>query len=239
MSRADTGCRPLINMVIKRYISYFQSVSSRTSNLCYDAFTFESKLLEDAINYEAPNFCKFVENFNLDIESLVSKSKEKIEEICTGNYDQFWRSKIRDSGKAFTFNKFKSNITLEAHLTLNLNAKYKTAISRFRLSNHMLMIEKGRHHKPEKIERVDRKCIFCKNEIECEKHFLVNCPLYTPQRKALEEAIKRTCPRYDHLISDQKIIFIMTNEDAIIIKSLGKYIIDSFSLRDKMLEYFF
>ena len=239
MCRGDTGFRPLINAILKRYVKYFQSILNRKSNLCYDAFMFESELTEKSITSESANFCKFAENFNLDIKSLIMKSKEKIVETCTDNYDRFWKNKIRDSGKAFSFRKFKTNISMEPHLTMDLNMKYKIAISRFRLSNHSLMIEKGRHNKPEKIERIDRKCVFCKNEVECEVHFLVDCPLYSPQRNLLDIIIIRTCSRFNNLNSEQKFIFIMSNENATIIKALGRYIIDSFNLRDKMIDYFF
>ena len=135
-ARADTGCRPLITMIIKRFISYFKSLQNRKSNLCYDAFVFETE------NTVSPNFCKFAENFNLDIKELTSQSEEKVHKICTGSYDRFWKTTISESGKASSFNKFKTNIALEPHLDLHLNLKYKIAISRFRLSNHTLMIEK-------------------------------------------------------------------------------------------------
>ena len=39
--RADTGSRPLITRLIKRFIMYVKSVQQRTSSLCYDALSFE------------------------------------------------------------------------------------------------------------------------------------------------------------------------------------------------------
>ena len=164
MARADTGCRPLINMVIKRFISYTKSLNSRTSALCYDSIIYE------AGNSDSPNFCKYTENFNLDITDLVQKSKQDVDKMCEGNYDRFWNRQILQSTKAASFNKFKSNIALERHLALNSNLKHKIAISRFRLSNHTLMIEKGRHLK---IDRNERKCYFCEDKIENEEHFLI------------------------------------------------------------------
>ena len=189
MARADTGCRPLITMTIKRFISYFKSLQNRKSNLCYDAFVFETE------NTISPNFCKFAENFNLDIKELTSQSEEKVHKICTGSYDRFWKTTISESGKASSFNKFKTNIALEPHLDLHLNLKYKIAISHFRLSNHTLMIEKGRH-KPIKIDKKERKCYFCKNKIENEEHFLIECALYTPFRRVLENIAESKRPSY-------------------------------------------
>ena len=119
-----------------------------------------------------------------------------------------------------------------------INTKHKTAISRFRLSNHSLMIEKDRHMKP-KIERNERKCYLCKYIIENEEHFLIRCPLYNPQRKVLENACKVNCNRYDYLTQEQKFIFIMSNENEKIIKELGKFIFNSLILREKVIKYFF
>ena len=81
--------------------------------------------------------------FNLDILELMQKSKQELNKICAGNYNRFWRAKISISTKAASFNKFKNDIALEKHLHVNFNLKHKIALSRFRLSNHPLMIEKG------------------------------------------------------------------------------------------------
>ena len=61
----------------------------------------------------------------MDISELVLKSKKDINKNCDTNYDSFWRSKIQESTKAISFNKFKSNIVLEAHLNLDFNLKHK------------------------------------------------------------------------------------------------------------------
>ena len=232
MIRADTGSRPLITRLIKRFIMYVKTVQQRTSSLCYDALSFEMK------NSENPNFIKFSEKFNLNIEDMVSNPKAKLTEICHNTYDRFWKHIISESPKAISFNKYKTNIILESHLVQKINVKHKIALSRFRLSNHSLMIEKGRHMKP-KIERNQRWCFVCKNEIEDGEHVLIICPLYNPQRKFLEKACLENCNRYMHLNKEQKFIYIMSNENEEIIRSLGSFIFNSLKLREKIIEYFF
>ena len=114
--------------------------------------------------------------------------------------------------------------------------KHKIALSRFRLSNHALMIEKGRHLK---IDKNERKCFFCENKIENEEHFLINCPLYSPERTVLENVCTEKCIRYEHFTDEQKFIFLMSNENEKIIKTLGKFISNSLIIRDKIITYFF
>lgn len=98
------------------------------------------------------------------------------------------------------------------------------------------MIEKGRHLK---IDKNERKCIFCENEIENEEHFLIICPIYSAGRKSLENICNEICTRYEHLNENQKFIFLMSNENDKIIKALGKFISNSFIIREKIITYFF
>ena len=74
------------------------------------------------------------------------------------------------------------------------------------MSNHNLMIEKGRHLN---IDRNNRYCKFCKNKIEDEQHFLINCPLYITERKNLEIICNKICNTFEILTDEQKFIFIM------------------------------
>ena len=145
---------------------------------------------------------------------------------------RFGSNKILKSSKAISFNNFKTNITLEPHLILNFNPKHKP---RFRLSNHTLMIEKGRHLK---IDKHERKCIFCESEIKNEEHFLIICPIYCVGRKSLENICNEICTRYEHLNEKQKFIFLMSNENDKIIKAIGKFISNSFIIREKIINSF-
>ena len=43
------------------------------------------------------------------------------------------------------YNNFKSLLTIETYLTLDIQLKYRMAMSKFRLSNHKLNIELGRY----------------------------------------------------------------------------------------------
>ena len=231
MIRADTGCRPLISQVIKRYILYVKKLKQTTSNLSYDSFNYETET--EAI----PNFMVFLEKFNMNID-ILQDPKIDIKKLCSETYDRFWRESISESPKAISFIKYKTRINLESYLFQNLNLKHKIAISRFRLSSHLLMIERGRHMRP-KLERNERFCYFCNNTVENEEHFLLICPLYSPQRKTLETFCRESCNRYDSLNSEQKFIFIMSNESNDILKILGKFTFDSMGLREKIIEYFY
>ena len=69
----------------------------------------------------------------------------------------------------------------EKYLDFIGERKYRTALSRFRLSSHNLNIEHGRY---EGIPRDERLCNVCNmNAVETEYYFLLVCPRYTDLRR--------------------------------------------------------
>lgn len=73
----------------------------------------------------------------------------------------------KEESKLRTYAKLKTIIGMEKYIDLIQNKVERTAISKIRLSNHDLMIEKGRHLK---IRKEQRFCPFCTNIIETEHH---------------------------------------------------------------------
>ena len=236
MVRGETGCRPLLNQIIKRYISYYKNLKTNKSNLCHDALCFE--LHNSDITDNTSNFLHFLREFNLNSDILL-KTKFEISNICNDAYDRLWKQHIlNENSKGISYRKYKTRIHLEPYLSANISHKNKISLSRFRLSNHLLMIEKGRHVKP-KIKRDERFCFICKNKVENEEHLLISCPMYTTNRILLENMCRLNCYNYDSLNQEQKFIFIMSNENVSIIKSLGKFVLESLTFREKFVEYFF
>ena len=232
MARGEVGARPLLLDIIKRVIGYTNSITQRPMSTVHDAFTFECE------NDTNPNFSGYTQKFDLGLSINHEKSKSDIAKICCDAYDRVWNEQIRTSSKATSYVKYKTTMDYEKYLDLIENTKHKTSLSRFRLSNHTLMIEKGRHAKPT-IEAHLRFCYFCKTLVENEEHFLTFCPLYSPQRIELETICRKHCNRYDSLNRDERFIFIMSNENKNIQNALGYFITTSMNLRDKLVEYFF
>ena len=109
--------------------------------------------------------------------------------------------------KLRTYNLVKKQIGTETYLQSIRNVNYRVSLSKFRLSNHKLMIEIGRHLKLPKSERL---CHSCVNEIEDEIHFLIKCDLYTTHRKPLFESSLEVKPNFLFYSDQEKFVFIMT-----------------------------
>ena len=74
----------------------------------------------------------------------------------------------------------KTELGLENYLNVIKNVSIRTQFSKFRLSDHNLEIEKGRHRG---IIAEQRFFPFCKDKVENEIHFLLECPIYKELRE--------------------------------------------------------
>ena len=99
--------------------------------------------------------------------------------------------------------------------------------TKFRLSNHVLLIEKGRHSN---IDKSQRFCPFCPNTIETEHHFLLYCKTYTIGRDNLFGKLAHTVPQFNALSEKEKFAELMTNEAGI--PKTADFISSSFDIRE-------
>ena len=97
---------------------------------------------------------------------------------------------IKDSGhKLRTYSMMKTGVGLEDYLSVIRNVSVRTQFTKFRLSDHDLEIERGRHRG---LDAARRFCPFCKDRVEDEIHFLLECPIYDELRNV--EQIFRVDP---------------------------------------------
>ena len=109
-------------------------------------------------------------------------------------YHQTTLEKIKGGdSKLRTYALFKTSPGFEKYLDQITCVKKRTALTKFRISNHTLMIEKGRHSNP-KMAKELRFCPFCPNKVEDEKHFLLECPTYEHIRSDLYNDAKNISP---------------------------------------------
>ena len=133
-----------------------------------------------------------------------------------------------NSSKLKTYATLKTNIDREFYLNNIPNITDRISMTKFRLSNHKLMIEKGRHNN---IEYNKRYCQFCQNCIENEYHFIIKCPAYDPIRVILMEKINI---ENQHLSNEPLFIFLMINKD--IVRHTAHFITRANDIRDFLLE---
>ena len=101
-------------------------------------------------------------------------------------FEELWHAQIsgahqeqNKTSKLRFYKLFKKNFEREPYLNLVPDFQMRKIISKFRCSDHVLNIEKGRHSN-QKVEQ--RKCKMCNKSIEDEIHFLNNCEKYRTLR---------------------------------------------------------
>ena len=130
------------------------------------------------------------------------------------------------SSKLRTYALFKNSTGFETYLSDIKNVLVRTKVTKFRLSNHRLMIEVGRHQGIKNEE--ERRCPFCPLKVENEFHFLFQCSVYKHQRKLFLEPIINHYPGFTYLTQALKIEYMMANMDS----NLCNYISNCFDIRD-------
>ncbi len=73
----------------------------------------------------------------------------------------------------------------------------------------------------------------CKDAVENENHFLLECSLYEDERNALLEICEIEIKHFANLVSENKFIEIMKNKNVKVIAALGKYVYHSMMKRSE------
>ena len=213
--RAELGRHSLLEQITNRNINYIKYIQNKSPQ----ALVKQAAAYEDTCNSRTNlhSIFKKYEHANLN-HNLNTLSKYKIRSIIKNDFNLKWQTYINSYTKADTFKSFKNIVKFEPYLEDIENRKYRVAFSKLRLSDHCLMIEKGRQSRPI-LSREQRKCPFCTTEIENEVHFITKCSAYN--RFHLYEAISLQTPNFRFLNNEQQFIFLMSQEDQNITYTLA------------------
>ena len=94
---------------------------------------------------------------------------------------------------------YKHEFSMEPYIT-KLHFKARQQMSKLRLFDHSLEIERGRYHRPS-LKPDNIKCIFCPQKTENEFHFLTECITYSDERQNLVTSLTRSFP---NIVSSHK-----------------------------------
>ena len=165
----------LIISIFKRLFNYITHLNSLPeSTIAKQAFLLSKDLYQQnktSFYGNTTNILKSYIDQSLitDLESITPQSLDLItQNIQQSSNTRFWKGQIEHSPKLCFYYSFKTNFQLENYLTMVKNIDQRKTLTRFRVSNHNLMIEHGRY---QNIPRDERLCTVCdKNEIENEDH---------------------------------------------------------------------
>ena len=233
----ETGELPMINHAKKHCIKNWVRLMRNKGN----------NLSQMSLNDAMEGGLIWIENIKKELFSVglgniflsVKNATDHIEHIyfqrINDIFHQLSFAKIREKGsKLRTYGLFKEDIGYEKYLTEVTSVQKRVALTKFRLSNHTLMIEKGRHLK---IENNKRYCPFCPNLIEDEIHFLFICKTFEKHRKIFLKNIEPIVgSAYFRISSESKLVRMMT--DPLLIKITAEYVQNTMEIRTFLLEQY-
>jgi hypothetical protein len=118
---------------------------------------------------------------------------------------------------------------MEFYLSVIPDHSTRKTMSKFRVSDHKLQIEVGRHNKIPLHERTCTKCQLGAVEDEC--HVLLLCPAYILARENYLSKIRLKSPHIDMLEIQDKFEWLIGNQDKYIIIATANFISNIMKLR--------
>jgi hypothetical protein len=156
--------------------------------------------------------------------------KKLFQRLCDIFHQETFEKIRGNRSKLRTYAIFKKEIGFEKYLSDVKNVSMRTKVTKFRLSNHKLMIESGRH---KGIKNPDERfCPFCPEVVENEFHFLFNCPIYHIPRERFINPITNIIYNFQALPGEQKLQLVMSCMD----QDLCSFISNSMDIRDFLIN---
>ena len=234
--RAELGRAPLEKFIFTQTITYLARLHTENINPLlkesfnlskelhsqniYSWYTYAEDIVPDVIKTKLENV-----NNTKDIQKI----KTEVKKVFTESYNTLYDTKIQnfdDKNKLFLYKQLKSSLSKEFYLSSE-NFEHRKLITKFRISDHNLEIEKGRYYK---IPREQRLCKSCET-IEDEKHFILKCKLNESLRKATFQNYTNENSNFTNLTDDQKLLFILCPASSQQVKITGSFLIQSLKLR--------
>lgn len=232
----ETGRYPLHIDILYQSVKYLKRLAGpQCPKLLQRAFNESCNLCENGKTSWVSSIYFAMKHFG--IEDLHSQERNLANEVKSKailEFKQHWSEKISNcantnSGKLRTYGKFKCIFKFENYLNSISDVTVRECFTKFRISAHKLQIEYGRYRNIPVSERLCTKCSM--KVIEDELHFMFICPHYEIIRNNYLLSISSMCKNFNSLSCENKFIFVMSNEDDIIIQKTAEFIKQCHKLR--------
>ena len=147
-------------------------------------------------------------------------------------YQNAFAEIAQETSKLRTYSLVKKEAGEEPYLKTVKNIKDRISMTKFRLSNHTLMIEKGRHLN---LDKADRKCPFCLS-FEDEAHFLLSCRTYSVLRGDLLISVEKVLKDERLRRADSKMMLRYLLGNTEIAPIVAKYLRKTMELREFLID---
>ena len=144
------------------------------------------------------------------------------------SFSQKLHSDIVSSPKVNYYQQYKSLLTIEQYLSIDLSYKLLIVLSKFRCSTHDLMIEKGRHTSIDRDLRYCPICLISNISVVDEAHLLFFCPSYENIRSLYFP------PRWLRNRNKESFCQIMATKSNLCIIRIAYFLYNAFKSREEL-----
>lgn len=236
-SRLELQRLPIESYIKTQSVLYFTRLFAEELNpLLKESFTLSKNLDSTGIYTWYSYAMDIIKETNIDTDRLYCRNNNKInlnrnyiKQSIKNYYENLINEKISsidESSKLFLYKHLKPNENPQNYL-FTLNSEYRTLIAKLRMSDHNLMIERGRHLK---LAREERLCTLC-NLVDDEKHFLLECKYNSDIRSLFLDFIIEENSEFRDLSLQDKTLHILNPSTSSQVNRLGSFIKKSLALR--------
>lgn len=147
--------------------------------------------------------------------------KRTVQQILKDQFIQKWQQDVQNSSKCDLYRLYKVNFGFENYLGM-ASFKYRVALTKLRLSNHKLSVERGRYRN---IPRHQRLCDLCElDKVGDEYHFMLECTKFSDLRRMY---IPRTFWIRPNML---KFIKLIGGQHRSLRRKVGRFVFESFNI---------
>ena len=165
----------------------------------------------------------FYNNMHLNKPQFIHK--KIFQRLSDKFHQEAFNTLIDKTSKLRTYGLIKTEIGMESYLKEIFNPTIRKTYTKFRLSNHSLNIEKGRHNN---IPKELRFCPLCPTQVETEIHFLLECQTYEILREELIQPLINNKPSFTYYTLPEKFKCLLSKQFALI---TAKFIFNCLEIR--------
>ncbi len=232
-SRSELGRMPLMFNIIYAMCKYRIRLDTfDNTDLLY--YALESQKNKKHNSYKTityPNVMgKLFREFNLDFSPSNQHSRNYSNFLKTklsGTYSNLFKDSISElhnnqDTKLAIYSDVKTKWGYESYLN---SGQYRSYITKFRLSDHFLPIERGRYLKP-KIPRHDRICTLCNDGLGNEVHalFECTCSIIRKSNSSYMDRLSKISFGLHKLPNYEKLLYLLTGHDHLLTPIIGEWL---------------
>lgn len=227
--RAELGRFPVIMKIQKRSLKFWLHLNSSPNS----SLQFKALQTQELSPETSPLSQLVLDLTNQADTSTASKERIQINKIMNQSKDsylQHWKNETKSQSRLNCYLTLNREYELADYLYSVRDTKQRQILTKYRLSDHQLAIETGRHKKTW-LPKEERVCGHCTTgEVETEMHFLLYCDKYSSQRDSLFTEMTTFIPNLNLLNPEEKLKILMG--EGAMAPLAAKYVFACHSLRD-------